>query len=55
MIEEMPGLRVLYISGYLDKGFDVSKLESNAASIQKPFSVKVLALKVRELLDRPDA
>jgi two-component system cell cycle sensor histidine kinase/response regulator CckA len=46
-----PGLRVLYMSGYLD---DVigrhGVLEDGVNYIQKPFSVKALSTKVREVL-----
>ena len=48
----MPGLKVLYVSVYLDSGGTSQDLVSpTAAYLQKPFSPAALARKVREVLD----
>lgn len=54
VIQEHPGLRVLYISGYTAdmvryKGF----LEGDADLLMKPFNGQELLARVREVLDRP--
>jgi DNA-binding response OmpR family regulator len=47
------GLRVLYMSGYTDDAVLRSGVEtSRDLLIQKPFSPRALALRVREALDR---
>jgi PAS domain S-box-containing protein len=51
---ERPGLKILYVSGYIDDPIvrhDV--LESGTPFLQKPFTTKALARKVREVLDGP--
>lgn len=49
-----PDLKVLYMSGYPDHpSFGHGGLRDRAVLIQKPFSPHELALKVREVLDRP--
>jgi two-component system cell cycle sensor histidine kinase/response regulator CckA len=50
----VPGIRVLFMSGYADD--IVTKngaLEPGAPFLEKPFTAKELAAKVRELLDQP--
>ena len=50
--EEYPRLGVLYISGYTDKGIaHHGVLDEGVSFLQKPFSPKSLAEKVREILD----
>jgi two-component system cell cycle sensor histidine kinase/response regulator CckA len=47
-----PELKVLYLSGYTEHALsDRHPMEPGKAFLQKPFSPRVLALKVRELLD----
>jgi len=47
-----PGMRVLYISGYTDDSiFRHGVLEGGMAFLQKPFNLKSIAQKVREVLD----
>jgi CheY-like chemotaxis protein len=49
-----PGLRVLYVSGYVDSdaiGYRVQ--EGGAALLMKPFTPEALARRVREVLDVP--
>jgi CheY-like chemotaxis protein len=45
--ELRPGVRILYVSGYLHD----EELEAGAAFLQKPFSAAALVSKVRETLD----
>jgi len=50
---EIPGLKVLYMSGYSDITIDhKDPMEKSFSFIQKPFSVSSLTLKVREILDK---
>ena len=47
-----PGLKVLFVSGYTDDTvFRHGVLEGGVAFLQKPFNLKALAKKVREVLD----
>jgi CheY-like chemotaxis protein len=47
-----PGLKVLFISGYTDDTvFRHGVLEGGVAFLQKPFNLKALANKIREVLD----
>jgi len=47
-----PGIKVLYMSGYTDDTLIHAKgLEEGLAFLQKPFTVAMLAAKVREVLD----
>jgi PAS domain S-box-containing protein len=49
---ERPGLRILYISGYTDDSiFRHGVLEGGVAFLQKPFNLKSIAEKIREVLD----
>ncbi len=48
----MPGMKVLYISGYTDRTIhDLITGEKSAAFLQKPFRPNELASKLREMLD----
>ncbi|MDM8521864.1 PAS domain S-box protein [Desulfococcaceae bacterium HSG8] len=50
--EKYPGLKVLYMSGYTGNVIaQCGVLDEGIAFIQKPFSVKAMAAKVREVLD----
>jgi PAS domain S-box-containing protein len=47
-----PGIRILYISGYVDDATIQEGVSNPGTSfIQKPFTVEILSRKVRELLD----
>src|SRR6202041_1742712 len=47
-----PGMKVLYISGYTDDSiFRHGVLEGGMAFLQKPFNLKSIAQKVREILE----
>lgn len=53
LLSSHPNLRVMYISGYPDhtlESYGVSG--SNIMLLQKPFTIKSLAVKLREILDR---
>jgi FixJ family two-component response regulator len=48
---ERAGLKTLFISGYTDDTvFRHGVLEGGVAFLQKPFNLKALALKIREVL-----
>jgi len=54
MCELKPGLRVLYMTGYTDETIGrYGVIESGFNLLQKPFSSKDLALKVRASIDQP--
>jgi PAS domain S-box-containing protein len=53
LIAELPGLPVLYISGYPARGAGYGgRLDRNAVLLEKPFTPQALASKVREVLER---
>ncbi len=53
MLEERPQLKVLYCSGYTrDAIVENGVLDPEAAFIQKPFTLKTLAARIRALLDK---
>jgi signal transduction histidine kinase len=51
LMAELPGLPVLYISGYPARGSG-GRLDRNAVLLEKPFTPQALATKVREVLER---
>lgn len=52
ILSERPGLKVLFISGYTDDSvFRHGVLEGGAPFLQKPFNLRILAGKVREVLE----
>jgi CheY-like chemotaxis protein len=51
---QIPGLRVLYMSGYSEyTAAEATDNKSLSALLQKPFSMEVLGRKVREVLEKP--
>jgi PAS domain S-box-containing protein len=49
-----PGIKVIYMSGYTEGGFDSARDENpgqNATLLQKPFKLDSLAAKIREVLE----
>jgi signal transduction histidine kinase/CheY-like chemotaxis protein len=46
-----PGVKVLFMSGYTDDAFGRGKLQPSDAFLQKPVDPKLLARKVRQVLD----
>lgn len=54
LTQDMPALRVLYMSGYTDDSIvQHGILNEDMAFLQKPFTPTTLARKVREVLDAP--
>jgi PAS domain S-box-containing protein len=52
LIAQRPNIRVLYISGYTDDSiFRNGVLEGDAAYLQKPFNLKTIAQRIRDVLD----
>jgi CheY-like chemotaxis protein len=52
LVASRPDLKVLFISGYTDDTvFRHGVLEGGVAFLQKPFNLKALAAKIREMLD----
>lgn len=52
----VPGLKVLFTSGYIDERITRRGLDRRgAAFLQKPFSPDTLTARVRELLDTPSS
>jgi two-component system cell cycle sensor histidine kinase/response regulator CckA len=49
----MPGLRVLYVSGYADDSVARLGTEEGINFLAKPFTGDALAARVREVLDQP--
>ena len=55
LTERRPDMKVLYMSGYTDSAIVNSGiLQKEVSFIQKPFAVRDLARKVREVLDSDD-
>jgi CheY-like chemotaxis protein len=53
---KQPGLKVVFASGYTADALTRYGVEQGSGYLQKPFSPKVLAMKVREVLDsRPSS
>ena len=53
LTQSRPGLKTLFMSGYMDDSLGDHGLSSERVDfLQKPFSPRVLASKVREILDR---
>ena len=56
LMQQRPGVRVLYVSGYADSDtVRNSVLRKGMALLRKPFSPQELASKIRQLLDTPSA
>jgi two-component system, cell cycle sensor histidine kinase and response regulator CckA len=56
LLDQRPGLRVLYMSGYTDDAVVRQGIyEATSAFLQKPFSIGAFARKVRETLDAAPA
>jgi CheY-like chemotaxis protein len=53
LVHRRPGMQALFVSGYASRlAIDRGLSSQNASFLQKPFKPEVLALKVRERLDR---
>jgi DNA-binding NtrC family response regulator len=51
VLKQYPELKVLYMSGYVDRDFGEFNIDETVAFLQKPFSPDALTSKVRTLLD----
>ena len=52
LAESSPNMRILFMSGYSDEAvYRHGEISPNAAFIEKPFTDRTLARKVREVLD----
>ncbi len=52
LAKQRPGMKLLYTSGYTDRGaVESGAVSGDAAFLQKPFTPDSLARKVREVLD----
>ena len=49
----LPGIKVLFVSGFTDGALLQEDLESGASFMQKPYSFVSLAQKIRQLLGQP--
>ena len=55
MLSSYPGVRIMYISGYADQNLESYGIStSKIMLLQKPFSIKSLAAKLREVLDKDE-
>ena len=55
LASDRPEIRVLFVSGYAETTFQHhGAIDVTTRFLQKPFSLKTLARKVREVLDRPN-
>ena len=55
MLASHPGVRIMYISGYADQNLESFGISaSKIMLLQKPFSIKSLAAKLREVLESGD-
>jgi CheY-like chemotaxis protein len=54
LIAERPEMKVVFISGYADDSLAPDRvLKPGAVLVQKPFTIKILSAKLREVLERP--
>jgi DNA-binding response OmpR family regulator len=52
LLEQRPGLKVLYVSGYAESTIQQRGLaELGSRFLQKPFTLKTLAARIREMLE----
>jgi two-component system cell cycle sensor histidine kinase/response regulator CckA len=52
VVRRYPDIRMLFISGYTDRAIvHHGRLEADVAFLQKPFTLRALAHKVREALE----
>jgi PAS domain S-box-containing protein len=55
LVGKRPDLRVLFISGYADRGTPIDEESPNVSFLSKPFQASVLSGRVRDMLERPGA
>jgi CheY-like chemotaxis protein len=54
LVDVQPNIKVLYMSGYTDRGVvHHGVLDPEASFLQKPVAMEVVARRVREVLDAP--
>jgi len=53
MLSSRPNLKIMYVSGYPDCNLEPKGMSSSdVVLLQKPFTIRSLAIKLREVLDR---
>jgi FixJ family two-component response regulator len=51
LLRERPEMRVLFVSGYAEDGMVNRMLDDGVALLQKPYDIRVLARRVRDLFE----
>ena len=52
LLSAHPNLKIMYISGYPDHTLEIHGVSGSDEMLQKPFTIKSLAAKLREILDK---
>jgi two-component system cell cycle sensor histidine kinase/response regulator CckA len=53
LIGKRPDLRVLFISGYAERGTPLDAENPNVSFLSKPFQASMLSARVKDILERP--
>jgi two-component system, cell cycle sensor histidine kinase and response regulator CckA len=51
LASDRPDMKVLFVAGYAETTFQRGEIDVTTRFLQKPFSLKTLARKIREVLD----
>jgi FixJ family two-component response regulator len=52
-LEMRPQMRVIYVSGYTDRGLEMANINSKAVFLRKPYSLVDLARQIRSAAASP--